>query len=122
MFKKITVFISSLILSILIMLPVTYVYASYKKGVLFFSAFLIAFLCSLVGFLIWHRFYKEKFEGFLAFCTIFLISTIFIYFGPVTLDRSLSSFIASLKLIQPSLSVSITSFFKSQSRSFSASS
>ena len=93
MFKKITVFISALVVSILIMLPVTYIYASYKKGVLFFSAFLIAFLCSLVGFLIWHKFYKEKFEGFLSFCTIFLISAIFIYFGPVTLDRSLSSFI-----------------------------
>ena len=29
----------------------------------------------------------------MVFCTYFLISSIFIYFGPVTLDRSLSAFI-----------------------------
>lgn len=91
--QKFKLYILGLIVSILTMFPITYIYTTYKQGVLFFSAFIIAFCCSFIGFFIWRKYYKEKFENFLVFCTYFLISSIFIYFGPVTLDRSLSAFI-----------------------------
>ena len=91
--KKPLHFCLLLLFSIFLMFPVTYIYKTFFGGVLFFSAFAIAFFSAFLAFLVWLKFYKEKFEGFLVFMALFFVSVIFIYFAPVTLDRSLSSFI-----------------------------
>ena len=93
MIKKFSIYFISFLFVLCLMLFCTYLYVYFEKGVLFFDAFVIAFLCSLVGFFIYRKFYKEGFEGFLVFCTYFFLSSMFVYLGPVTLDRSLSSFI-----------------------------
>jgi len=91
--KKFYTFLFLIIFSTILTLPLIYFYKSFSNGVLFFSAFSIAFLSSFVAFFIWRKFYKEFFESFLVFCTLFTSSIIFVYFIPVSLDRSLSSFI-----------------------------
>ena len=91
--KKISLFLFLTFFSIGVMFPLTSFYKTFSEGVLFFSAFGIAFIAALLSFFIWRIFYKENFESFLIFSTLFFISVIFIYFAPVTLDRSLSSFI-----------------------------
>ena len=91
--KKTIRYILGLLLCIGIILPAAYLYTSFSGGVLFFSAFIIAFLCSFAGLVFWIKKQKEPFETFLVFLTYFLFSASFLYFGPVTLDRSLSAFI-----------------------------
>lgn len=91
---KLLYYFLSLILSTILMLLVTSLYTCFEKhGVLFFSAFFIAFLCSFIGLGVWYIKYKNGFENFLIILTFIMFNTLFVYFGPVTLDRSLSSFI-----------------------------
>lgn len=75
------------------MLAITYIYTKITDGVLFFSAFIIAFISSCAAFLLWLKKNKNPFENFLVLLTFILFNTLFVYFGPVTIDRSLSSFI-----------------------------
>lgn len=91
--NKFLIFIGGLILSLILMLPITYIYQLKNDNVLFFSGFTIAITASILGFCVWIKYFKEPFETVLVLLIYILFNTIFIYFGPVTLDRSLSSFI-----------------------------
>ncbi len=93
-YKKLLQYCLCLIVSTVFMLLVTYIYTLNKDhGVLFFSAFFIAIVSSVAGWGLWYIKNKNLFENFLVVFTYILFNILFIYFGPVTMDRSLSSFI-----------------------------
>lgn len=91
--KKLLQYFLCLIITTAIMLSVIFIYTKFTNGVLFFSAFLIAILSSIIGVLLWVLNNKNFFENFLVLMTFSMFNILFVYFGPVTLDRSLSSFI-----------------------------
>ena len=92
--KKLLQFMFCLIIATVSMLIYTYIYKSTQpEGVFFFNAFIIALLGGITGTIIWTIKNKDLFENFLIFLVFSMFNTLFIYFGPVTLDRSLSSFI-----------------------------
>ena len=91
---KFIAFVFYLIITNLTMLLFIYFYTKLMRNVLFFDAIFIAFICSLVIGIIWVHYNKNKlFENFLVIFSAALFNIIFIYLGPITLDRSLSSFI-----------------------------
>lgn len=60
---------------------------------LFFKALLLALICAGLGTLLYRKKHKDIFETILVFISYAASMTLFIYMGPVTLDRSLSSFV-----------------------------
>ena len=60
---------------------------------LFFKALLLALVCAGAGVLLYRRRYTDVFETILVFISYAASLALFIYMGPVTLDRSLSSFV-----------------------------
>ena len=61
--------------------------------VLFFGAFLISIIISVIFAYVWHKQNKNIFESFLCFITFTLISINMASLSPVFIDRSLSLFI-----------------------------
>lgn len=60
---------------------------------LFFKALFLAGICAGAGTLLWRVKYKDPFESLLVLVSYAATIALLIYMGPVTLDRSLSSFI-----------------------------
>ncbi len=90
---KLISFLICFIISIVLMLSAVLLYRIFYNGVLYFDAIFIGILAAFVSFLLWTHFNKEKFEALLVFMSLALFNILILYFGPVTLDRSLSSFV-----------------------------
>ena len=110
--KKVLRFFGCLFISLVSMLVLTCIYKSiFSEGVFFFNAFVLAVLGAVIGLGVWIIANKNFFENFLIFLVFSMFNTLFIYFGPVTLDRSLSSFIYFYSVQNGSVSRNI---FKSE--------
>ena len=91
--QKILFYILGLFLSVAILLAITFLFSYINQGVLFFSAFMIAIISGILGSLVYTIREKDGFTNFLVIFSYVLFNLFFIYIGPVTLDRSLSSFV-----------------------------
>ena len=54
---------------------------------------IIAIICSVLAVCVWTIKYKDNFEKFLVFISILFFNMLLIYIGPLTVNRSLSTFI-----------------------------
>lgn len=54
---------------------------------------IISIICSILAVCVWSIKYKDNFEKFLVFICILFFNMLLIYIGPLTVNRSLSTFI-----------------------------
>ena len=90
--NKFLLYFAGMIISIIVSLVGIFIFMFFNN-VLFFNALKIAFLSALIGGLFWYKYNKDKFELFVVTVSYIFCTSMFIYLGPVTVDRSLSSFI-----------------------------
>ena len=91
--QKILLYVLGLFFSMFITLIITLLFNSINTGVLFFSAFVIAIISGILSSVIYTLKDRDIFTDILVIFSYVLFNLFFIYIGPVTLDRSLSSFI-----------------------------
>ena len=91
--KKFAIFFLGICFSLFLTLAITYFFQRQNNGVLFFSAFNIAIISGILSSTIYLAIYRDKFTYFTILLSYILFNALFIYLGPVSLDRSLSSFI-----------------------------
>ena len=91
--KKFAIFFVGIFVSIFLTLAITHFFQKQNAGVLFFSAFGIAAFSGGLSSIIYLIIDRDKFTYFTVILSYILFNILFIYLGPVSLDRSLSSFI-----------------------------
>ena len=79
--------------SVFCLLAIRFLATYIHETSIFFKALLLALICAGAGTLLYRRKYKDIFETILVFISYAASLALIIYMGPVTLDRSLSSFI-----------------------------
>lgn len=91
--KKFITYFAGIMVSLFILLTVTHIFVKQDSGVFFFSAFYIAIISGFLGSLIYLITDRDRFTYFVTLVSYVSFNALFIYLGPVSLDRSLSSFI-----------------------------
>ncbi|MBR6127839.1 hypothetical protein IKQ21_09160 [bacterium] len=91
--KQFVTYFAGIIVSLFLMLVITHFFVLKDCGVLFFNAFFIAAVSGFLGSLIYLFVDRDKFVYFVVLVSYVLFNALFVYLGPVSMDRSLSSFI-----------------------------
>lgn len=92
--SKFVVFFCCWLLSIALVLLVCFLQAKvYDTDYLFNYTFLISFVVAFVCVALWNIRYKDIFENILLFSFLLCFNMLLIYIAPLTVNRSLSTFI-----------------------------
>lgn len=107
--KKLFYYILSLFFSLIFLFLITYIFNVLdRNSVLYFNSIKFAILASVLGFLLWlKKFPNNIFEQITVYVSQLFICLFVAYIGPMTLDRSLSSFMIFYSVQNGSISKDI---------------